>query len=311
MPVDLKRIRKGRLERPPRILIYGPDGVGKTYFSASSPNPFIIDANRGSSALDVARVDAESWEDCNEWLGAIETKSVACETVVLDAVTDLEVMSHNHLFPNSTVTKHDGGWGKGDDVVVMEWRKTLAQLERLWNVGHTIVLVGHARVRKFEDPTMPSGSGYDRFELGCRPLLAALLRQWVDFVLFAREEVVVAAAKGASHRATTTGARYAYTRRCPAYDAKARGSGLFPEKILLSWDAFESALKNDRAPTDDLRRQIDEMLSQVSDPKLTEKVHEYLKKYPRKLVEAFNNVSSIVQQKMVNETVVPKEETAA
>lgn len=314
MAVDLKRLRKGTIKRPPRVLIYGFDGIGKTGFAAGAPDPLFLDANRGSHNYDVQRVDVVDWGDVNEWLVAVEQKAAPCRTLVLDSITDLEGMSHEHLFKGGTVTDHKGGYGKGDDAVTVEWRKTFSQLERIWNAGIAVVVVAHARVKKFEDPTSSVVvGGYERFEVGCRPQLAAPLRQWCDYVFFAREETIVVGEKNKGTRATTTGARYIHTRRCPAFDAKARGTYLFPDKIPLSWKAFEEAVEADakkEARINDLRKEIDAMLEQIGDPELTTKVTAYLKDTPAGIVEAHTRVSSRMQEKMAKEDTKGQENAA-
>jgi hypothetical protein len=292
MPFDLKRISKGALELPPRVLIMGMDGIGKSTFAAGAPEPFFIDANKGSTRLDVERLMVDTWDETGEALDAVERGEVKCKTLVLDSITDLEAMSHEKLFHGSTVDKHDGGYGKGDTVVIVEWRQRLAQLERIWRKGIGIVFVGHVKTKTFSDPSSVS---YERFELSARPQLGGLLRQWVEYVLFAREEVVIAAKKGEATRAVTTGTRWIYTRRCPAYDAKARGSLLFPEKLLLSWEEFTKAVKADSDRKDrisEMEREIAIMLVEIGDPALTSQVGEYLKNYPAMVNDAHNRVAS-------------------
>ena len=290
--VDLKRIVRGRRKLPPRVLIYSFDGVGKTGFAAGAPKPFIVDANKGSHKYDVDRVDVSSWDESLEWIEAVAAGQIDCETLVLDAVTDLEAFSHAKLFHGSTVTKHDGGYGKGDDVVVSEWRRTLSTLEKVWMSGKAIVFCAHARVKKFEDP---AGPGYERFEVACRPQLAGLLRQWVDFVFFAREEVVIAKNKNEGNRAATTGVRLIHTRRVPAYDAKARGTNMFPEKLPLSWAEFAKAVENDEKIEErgiEMTKEIDGMLAEIADKDFESKVRSYLKEYPTMVVDAHNRVAA-------------------
>jgi len=290
MAIDLKRIVRGRRKDPPRVLIYSFDGVGKTGFAAGAPEPFFIDANKGSHKYDVQRVDVYSWDESIEWIEAAGAGKLDCKTIVLDAATDLEAFSHAKLFSGTTVTKYEGGYGKGDDVVASEWRKTLSKLETAWLNGIAIVICAHARVKKFEDPT---GPGYERFEVACRPALAGLLRQWVDFVFFAREEVVIANQKGEKSRSATTGARWIYTRRVPAYDAKARGTVMFPEKFPLSWNEFAKAVENDEKVEErgvEMTNGIDGMLSEISDKDFEGKVRDYLKSYPAMIVDAHNRV---------------------
>jgi hypothetical protein len=294
MAVDLKRVRRGVQKLPPRILTYGFDGVGKTEFAAGAPGVFFLDANKGSHKFDVGAVDITSWDDGNQWVNAIANNEVKLqggkpiETVVLDSITDFESMSHAAIFPEGeTVTSFKGGYGKGDDYALLKWRPTLAQIERIWLSGKRIIFVAHARVKNFQDPTAPA---YDRFEIAARPALAGALRQWCDFVLFCREETSVTNGKG-----VTSGVRWMYTRRTPAYDAKARASLLFPERILLSWQDFQKALDadGDRGP---LEESISEMLSEIGDPAFDKAVRDYVKQYPSQIVEARNRVSAKLEE---------------
>jgi hypothetical protein len=286
--VDLKRIVKGKVTRPPRVVLYGFEGVGKTTMAAGAPNVFFLDANKGSSKLDVERVEIDSWDETFDWLEAIEHGQVKCDNVALDVLSDFEIMSHAKLFPNSTITKYEGGYGKGDDVAVMEWRRLLAQVERVWMSGKGIIFIAHAKVQKFEDPT---GPGYERFELACRKQVAALLKGWSDYVFFARENVTHAVVeKGKPAKVSTTGERWIYTKRMPAYDAKARGTALFPDKLPLSWDEFARAVKEDDTRGDQMRKELDAMLAEIGDKAFEKVVRDWIKQYPAGLVDAFNRV---------------------
>jgi AAA domain len=285
-----KRLLKGRVDRLPRVLCYGFDGVGKTQFAAGAPDPFFIDANKGSLRFDVERVLVNDWPETRDCLDAVEHGQIKCRTLVLDSLTDLEAMSHKHLFSGSTIDKFEGGYGRGENVSMDEWRTVLAQLERIWSQGKTIVLIAHATVKRFDDP---SGPGFDRFEISARPRLAGQLRLWSDYVLFAREEVVTAAPRGQGVKATTTGVRWLYTKRVPAYDAKSRGTMLFPDRILLGWRDFDSAVRGDTAARpEELSREIDAMLVEIADEKLTSQVRTYVKEYPTQVVEARNRVAA-------------------
>ena len=294
--IDLKKVSKGKISRPPRWLIYGADGIGKTTFAAGSPDPFFIDINKGSGGYDVRRVVPETWSEVLDWVNAVEQGKIECKTLVIDSLTDLEVMGHAEFFPGSTIDKFEGGYGKGDTQALMKWRELLTMLERVWNKGVGIGLIAHMRVQRFEDPT---GPGFDRFVLGCREKLAGLLRQWSDYVLFAREDVFVQGAKGEKGKAGTTNTRWIYTRRVPAFDAKARGTVLFPEKLLLSWRDFQGAIESDAKMVVDVKREIDAMLEEIADPDLSSQVKAWVEANPLGLVDARNRVSAILEEKKV------------
>jgi hypothetical protein len=286
--IDLKRITEGKQQREPRVLIYGGDGVGKTRFAAGAPDPFFIDVNRGSLQYDVKRVVPETWPEVLEWVDAVEKNSVKCKTLVLDAVGDLEHIGNAEFFPNTTIDKWDGGYGRGETYALTRWRELLGALERVWVSGKAIVLVGHMQVKHFDDPT---GPGFDRFGVAMREKIAGLIRQWSDYVLFAREEVSQQKVSG-DIKAVTNGTRWIYTHRCPAFDAKSRGTTMFPERVLLSWDEFARARSADAERAVELRKEIDAMLVEIGDKKLDEMVREYLRANPGMIVEARNRVSA-------------------
>jgi hypothetical protein len=291
--IDLKKITRGKESRPPRVLIYSFEGIGKTRFATGAPDPFFLDFDRGSHMYDAARMTPETWGETKEWIAAIGAGSVKCRTVVLDSITALEPISHAEIFAGTSIEQWEGGFNKGEGYAVSQWKSELiAPLERLWLGGKTIVLIAHAVVKKFEDP---SGPGYERFTVGVRPKLGDFLKQWADYVLFAREEVLTVGKKGERPKATTTGTRYAYTRRTPAYDAKSRGTLLFPEKILLSWDEFAGAIASEKARAEEMGASIEAMLTELADPSLTKQVRDWLKQNPDKLVEASQSLQAKIE----------------
>jgi AAA domain len=290
--IDLKRITEGKQAREPRVLIYSADGVGKTRFAAGAPDPFFIDVNRGSLQYDVKRAVPESWSEVLEWVGAVESGAVKCKTLVIDSISDLEHMGNAEFFPNTTIDKWDGGYGRGEGYALTRWRELLSSLERVWMGGKAVILVAHMTVKRFDDPT---GPGYERYEVAARQRLAGLLRQWVDYVLFANLDVT-GQKVGGDTKFVTSGTRWIHTQRSPAFDAKSRGTTLFPEKILLSWTDFAQARAADSARVEELKREIDSMLKEIGDKKLDEIVREYLRANPGMVVEARNRVAARLEE---------------
>jgi hypothetical protein len=304
--IDLKKISDGKQSRAPRVTVYGSDGVGKTRFAAGAPNPFFIDVNKGSFAYDVQRVAPESWPEVLEWIEAVEKGQVKCESLVLDALGDLEHLGNVEFFPGTTITKYDGGYGKGEDLAVARWRELIGAIERVWLTGKAIVFVGHMQVKHFDDPT---GPGFDRFELAMRGKIAGLVRQWSDYVLFAREEISQQKV-GGDVKAVTNGTRWLHTQRSPAFDAKSRGTTLFPSRILLSWDEFAKARAADAERAEALRKEIGVMLVEIGDKKLDEQVKEYLRANPGMIVEARNRVAARLEETRAAKTAATATATA-
>ena len=51
----LSTITKGKENRPPRLFVYGQEGVGKSLFSASAPNPIFVQTEDGLGEIDTAK----------------------------------------------------------------------------------------------------------------------------------------------------------------------------------------------------------------------------------------------------------------
>ena len=135
-----------------------------------------------------------------------------------------------------------------------------------------IVLLAHAAIRTFKNP---EGEDFDRYELKLNAKASAVVREWADAVLFANYETLTAKKDGRV-RGISTGARFMFTERRAAWDAKNR-YGL-PEQLPLSWSELEEAMVSGHAPqADELRAEIDALLPQV-EADVRVKAEQYLAK---------------------------------
>src|SRR5687768_11328668 len=55
MTSRIAAVRRGRLSSAHRIVIYGPDGVGKSTLAADADEPIALDIEGGTGLIDVAR----------------------------------------------------------------------------------------------------------------------------------------------------------------------------------------------------------------------------------------------------------------
>ena len=235
------KIVKGRLNKPRRIVCFGPEGIGKSTFASLSPNPIFIGAEDGTSQLDIHRFnEPDSWPRIIGALEQLLSQDHDYKTVVVDTLDWAEPMVWAHICERDgkrDISDYD--WGRGYTAAVDQWRMFLHKLDALRkdkNMG--VILLAHAHVKQFNNP---EGKDYDRYELKLHHKSAGLIKEWADCVLFANYETYVHE-QGGKVKGIDEGARVIYTERRAAWDAKNR-EGL-PPKIAFSWDAFMESTRS-------------------------------------------------------------------
>ncbi len=241
----LESIQSGRENKPPRIMIYGSEGVGKSTFGASAPNAIFVQTEDGLGEINCRKFPlANSVSEVISELTALRDEPHDFQTVVIDSADWLERLIFDEVcreFGVRSIEKADGGYGKGYTHALTHWRKVINLLQELRDkCGMMVILVAHAKVERFEDP---ENAAYDRYTPRLHKHAASLIAEWVDAVLFANKKFRVA--KDGNDRAVATpigadgGERIIRTVGSPACIAKNR-FGL-PSEIPLSWAAFINA----------------------------------------------------------------------
>jgi hypothetical protein len=230
---------------PLRVLIYGPDGVGKTSFAAAARDAIVLPAEDGSGFLQVARFPvAESWADVLEAISELRSTEHAHKTLVLDSVDWMEQLMVGHLCAKHKKESLEAfGYGAGYSLVFDETRSFIAQLEKLRaEKGMAVIAIAHSMVKPFQNP---EGENFDRYELKLQAAknanTAAVWREWSEFVLFANYETLTSDSKKSGAKGESSGARFAFTQRSAAYDAKSRLA--LPARLPLDWGSFARAVK--------------------------------------------------------------------
>ena len=79
-------IIRGKIPSAQKVVIYGPEGIGKTSFAACFPDPLFIDTEGGTKHIDVARLPAPtSWTMLLEQVQEVKKENTSvCKTLVLD-----------------------------------------------------------------------------------------------------------------------------------------------------------------------------------------------------------------------------------
>jgi len=253
MAFDLGSIASAKQSRPPRLLAIGNEKVGKSTFGAQAPAPIFLPM-RGEEGIDALSVQAfpvaNRYQDIMEAIGTLYVSEHKFETFVLDSVSAMEPLVWDEACRINggvdTIEKIGGGYGKGYTECLKQWREILDGLTALRDKGMTIMLIGHARVEKFNDP---NAEPYDRYSLAVHKHAAELLKRWADGILFIQYKTAVrkddVGFNKTKNRAVdlSHGQPFMYTQPRPAHPGGGRGNwGKIPYELPLSWPALFEAL---------------------------------------------------------------------
>ncbi|QDU71064.1 ATP-binding protein [Mucisphaera calidilacus] len=226
---------------PPKMIVYGQPGVGKTTFAASA-NAILIDCENGAGAVRGLKRTPylQSWPQMRQWLVeltssppddvpalAIDTIDWMVQRIVEHVVLDLDPKAKGEI--TNTLGHCHGGYFRGREIVQnIVYRDLLPMLSAIADNGTAIILLAHAANTKITTP-----EGFDQ-RLAAPDLpqwIAQPFIEWADAVLYASQ---------------TGDQRTLLTRGTNVVLAKNR-YGLAPE-LPLSWSALTLAM-SDTPPT--------------------------------------------------------------
>lgn len=240
------QIIRGKIPCAKKVLIYGPEGIGKSTFASRFPEPVFIDTEGSTKDMDVARFEkASSWTMLLDQVRYVKMNPSVCRTLVIDTADWAEQMCVADLCARyGKKGVEDFGYGNGYVYAKEEFGRFLNVLEEVVDAGVNVVLTAHAQMRKFEQPD-ELGS-YDRWELKLgkktSSQTAPLAKEWADMVLFANYKTwSVAVDDKGKKRKAQGGARVMYTSHHPCWDAKNR-YGL-PEEMPFEYESIRSIIE--------------------------------------------------------------------
>jgi len=245
-------VSTGLTVKPPRILLYSIEGIGKSTFGASAFKPIILQLEDGLDEIDAPKFSKSTdFEDVMSNLRLLYTEKHDYKTVVIDTIDWLEP-----LIWQATCAIHakdnieDFGYGKGFTYALDQWVRLLKALDHLRNEKDmAILLIGHSEIKRFDSPDVEP---YDRYQVKLHKLAAAKIIEWTDLTIFANYQIFTEKTEVGFSKKVVRGtggqSRLMYTQERPAFKAKSRYDipAELPFEKGEAWNTLIQAIKNSR-----------------------------------------------------------------
>ena len=241
--MDLSTLIKKRTEsKPPRILVHGIHGVGKSFFASNAPDPVFLLTEDGLTNIEVDHFPlAVTLDEVWEYMGHVINETHSYKTFVVDTLDWLEKLIFAQVCKDNGVdTPENIGYGKAYVFAMKHWERFVAGLNAIRDKKNmAIVLLAHNEIKTFAPP---DSDPYDRYQIKLHRHAATMLEEWADAVLFANFKTYVTKGKdGGKTKAVGSGERVLYSSNRPAWRAKTRYN--MPEEIPMDFNEFIKYIK--------------------------------------------------------------------
>lgn len=185
MAISLSSLVSTKTNNPPKILLYGVDGVGKTSLAAEFPNAIYLPTEGETPPSDVELQTPgtiESYDALLDIFGELLDGKHDFGTVIVDSLDGMESLvwaaTCRRLGINSI---EEAGYGKGYIEADTEWKEYLSAISALARSGLFVVQLAHPEIVRFDSPTTDP---YSRYTIKLHKRANALVREQSDIVAF-------------------------------------------------------------------------------------------------------------------------------
>lgn len=246
--IEISKLKETTDNFPPRLVIYGPNGCGKSTFAAEAPDVIFADVEKGLEGINAVKFQPNSWQEMIQFMESLYTQDHDRKTLAIDTLDWLERLIHKQIAEecgHSSIA--DIPYGKGYRLALDLWKQLLEGLDALRkDKNMTIILIAHDQIERFDDP---NGDSYYRYTIRLHEAAAGMVYDWAHGVLFVNDKkITVKEDIGFNQKKTKAVAsnRFLYTNGNLAFIAKNRKNLSLPDQIPFiegqSWSDFISAI---------------------------------------------------------------------
>jgi len=206
---------------PTSGLVYGLPGIGKSSLAAAFPSPVFLDTERGTSSLDVARIEIASWDELRQAIAELGSTRHEFKTVVIDSIDWAEEMLGQAICKeHSKASLQDFGYGKEAVYLREGIAKLTSACNGLIGAGMHVVFIAHAKIEKVSLPDLTDS--YDRYTINLSKHVTPKIKEWCDVMLFCNYKTQTVEGKDKKTKAVGGKRRVMYAECAAAWDAKNR-----------------------------------------------------------------------------------------
>lgn len=228
MTVDLSNLKPTKNLLPPRVILYGPEKIGKSSLLAKMPNTIFFDIEKGSGYVETVRYPGalDTYADFLAGVQQLAESKHSFENLVIDTGDRLEEMIHAQAgAEHNKKTAAEVDYGKGFGTAENIWRQALSCFDYLREHRNMATyIICHAAIKRYDNPIAGS---YDRYNICLHENTKGggsgdIVKHWADATFFVNYEVFKKSEDAGFKKKINTamgGNRFIYVQESPSFVA--------------------------------------------------------------------------------------------
>ena len=217
-----------------RVVIYGPEGIGKSSLAAKLSNNLFFDYEDGTHGIEVDKLGSlpSSFAAVKSTLAELKRDHAGYRQITIDTADKFENILAADYSRQCKVEDifAVNDYGRTVSAFRSNMAKVLDDLSDLANSGMNVILLAHAIQRKAE-PLEGDGS-YDVTELKLSKTVTPLVKEWADAIIFCAYKTFIVKTDENKSKASG-GARWCFTTHTNEWTAKHRACIPLPDDCSL------------------------------------------------------------------------------